>query len=583
MKRSFILCCAGLALALAVCAAPAGALTIGGLVRQPLNLGASELAAHFENTTVRATEVGSDRQFHGAFVYRGVPLKTLLSLASVRKEDSNYQKPFDLAVVVKNREGKTAVLSVGEIFYRNGGEILVAFAAEPLMPGHTNCGACHGPSVYQPALDQLTRKIAFPKLVVTGDFFTDRNLEEVISIDVIEMPARADKKQMKGLLSSPKFSVSDGRGKAVEITDLAGYRRVEIDLKYMSEGNGYHGVKRVSGVPLKDILDKNGMGRDAHAVVLASSVDDYRILISDGELRLNPAGERILVADSVDGVPIKEGKFTLFFPDDIAYDRTAKALSKIEVVRLEQKARLFVIGVGCAGTSLVTLKAVSYMGRSDVFVASDDVKSRFSRYIGDKPVLFDPFKSMAHLMKKDNAGLTEEQVKEKAEAQLVKNNRSIGDALKAGKNVAILEYGDPTVYPPWPGWLDPELKDRVEVVPGLSAFNASNAMLDGSLTCRGGSIVLTTPRAIIENVELAKAVSNYGDTLAVFMGVREIASLVPALRRHYPPGTPVYIVYKAGYSNSAHVVKTTLGEAVETAAKEKETHLAMIYIVPCLK
>ena len=93
------------------------------------------------------TEVGSDRQFHGTFVYRGVPLKTLLSLASVRKEDSNYQKPFDLAVVVKNREGKTAVLSVGEIFYRNGGEILVAFAAEPLMPGHKNCGACHGPAV----------------------------------------------------------------------------------------------------------------------------------------------------------------------------------------------------------------------------------------------------------------------------------------------------------------------------------------------------------------------------------------------------------------------------------------------------
>ena len=117
------------------------------------------------------------------------------------------------------------------------------------------------------------------------------------------------------------------------------------------------------------------------------------------------------------------------------------------------------------------------MGRADAFVASDDVKSRFSRYIGDKPVLFDPFKSMAHLMKKDTAGLTEEQIKEKAEAQRAKNNKSIADVLKAGKSVAILEYGDPTIYPPWPGWLDPALKERVEVVPGLSAFNASNAML----------------------------------------------------------------------------------------------------------
>ena len=61
------------------------------------------------------TEVGSNRRFHGAFIYRGIPLRTLLSFASVRKEESNYQRPFDLAVIVKNREGKTAVLSVGEI------------------------------------------------------------------------------------------------------------------------------------------------------------------------------------------------------------------------------------------------------------------------------------------------------------------------------------------------------------------------------------------------------------------------------------------------------------------------------------
>ena len=58
------------------------------------------------------------------------------------------------------------------------------------------------------------------------------------------------------------------------------------------------------------------------------------------------------MADSVGRGPIKEGKFTLFFPDDTAYDREAKALSGIEMVGLGQKARIFVIGVGCADTSL---------------------------------------------------------------------------------------------------------------------------------------------------------------------------------------------------------------------------------------
>lgn len=59
------------------------------------------------------------------------------------------------------------------------------------------------------------------------------------------------------------------------------------------------------------------------------------------------------------------------------------------------------------------------------------------------------------------------------------------------------------------------------------------------LSCADGEVLGVpdndTPRAIMENVELAKAVSGYGDTLAVLMGVREIAPLAPALRRHYPP------------------------------------------------
>jgi hypothetical protein len=42
-------------------------------------------------------------------------------------------------------------------------------------------------------------------------------------------------------------------------------------------------------------------------------------------------------------------------------------------------------------------------------------------------------------------------------------------------------------------------------------------------------------------------------------------------------------VYRAGYSDSGYIVKTTVAEVAEVAEKEPEKHLGMIYIGPCFK
>jgi len=557
------------------------ALTIGGVVRQPLNLSLEDLAK-LESVSARLNEVTSDNRFGGAFTYRGVPLRTLLGLASIEKEESGFPKPVDLAVVVRNREGKTAVLSWGEIFYRNPSEIVVAVSTVPVMPFHKNCGDCHGAEVYEPAMNRLKRTVGLPKLIVANDFFTDRSLEDIVHIDVIDMKQKTDKKQMKTLFS-PKFTIADVKGKSVEIGDLAGYARTGVSVKNVGEGRGYHGWRRFEGVPLREVLAKKGVMPDSDTAILASAADGYRVLISYGELFLAPGGEKILVADGVGGKPLKEGKFTLVLPDDLFADRMVKALSRIEIVSLKERGKVYVIGVGCADTSLVTLEAISYMGKADAFIAAGDIAKRFSKYLGGKPVLFDPMKSVSHLFKKENSDLPEAKAKEKLEMQRAGNKKQIMDALNSGRNVALLEYGDPTIYPPWQNWLDEEVRSRVEIVPGISAFNASNAMIGGNLACKGGSLIITMPRALSNNEEMLKAVAADGDTMAVFMGVRELKTMAPLLLKYYPPSTPIRIVYKAGYSNGKKLVKSTLGEAIETAGQEKEQHLAMIYMGPCLK
>jgi precorrin-4 methylase len=78
-------------------------------------------------------------------------------------------------------------------------------------------------------------------------------------------------------------------------------------------------------------------------------------------------------------------------------------------------------------------------------------------------------------------------------------------------------------------------------------------------------------------------VADNGDTLVIFIGLKELKNLKPLFQKYYANTTPVYLVYRAGYSDSGYMVKTTIAEVAEVAEKEQEQFLGMIYIGPCLK
>jgi precorrin-2 methylase len=114
-----------------------------------------------------------------------------------------------------------------------------------------------------------------------------------------------------------------------------------------------------------------------------------------------------------------------------------------------------VIGVGCGDARLITLDAISYMGRSDAFIAPEDLAKRFSKYMGMKPILFDPFSSFEPEFKKRNTGLRADEMKKRLETQREAEMKSLRDTLAAGKSVAVLDYGDPTLYGGRQHWLGP--------------------------------------------------------------------------------------------------------------------------------
>jgi precorrin-4 methylase len=559
--------------------ASSAGISVTGVVKQPLHMSIADLEK-FESATTQLTEITSDRSFHGAFHYKGVPLKTLLEFADIQKEESDFSKRTDLAVIVRNKGGKQVTLSWGEVFYRNPGEAIIAYSANPIMP-HRDCQQCHAPDFYQPWLSQLQRQVGFPKLIVAGDFYTDRSLEDVTNIEIRDLHPDIEAQKLQELFS-PQFTIAGMVKKTLTISDLSSYPHRELYAKQMGEGKGYHGLKEFGGVSLLDLVQEAGIEPDLNTVLLISAADGYRSLVSYGELLLNSHGHTIIIADMISGNPIKEkGRFILIFPDDLMADRWVKAVEKIEVISLNQKPKLYVIGVGCADTNLITLDALSYMGKADVFLSPEDITKRFNKYMGNKPVLFDPLQNTKPMFKKNNPELTEEELTKKLDEQRDQSIQMIRDALGNGKHVALLEYGDPTIYGGWIYWLQ-EFMDIIEIIPGVSAFNASNALIRSHVGCNG-SIILTVPKGLKENESMLKSVAEHGDTLVIFIGLKELKDLMPLFQKYYPDTTPVDVVYKAGYSDSERVIKTTFQDVMNITEREEEQHLGMIYIGPCLR
>jgi len=305
-------------------------ISIGGTVKQSLSFPMEKLNT-FNQVTVRLNEVTQDKKFHGGFFYRGVPLKTLLELADIQKKDTDFTKTTDLAIVIRNLNGLQTVVSWGEIFYRNPSEIIIATSAEPIMP-HKSCQSCHQPEVYEPWLKQMKRQVGFPKLIVANDFYSDRSLENILSIEVADVRPAIEAQKMNDLYS-PSFLVTGLVKQALSIADLSPYAHTEIEAKQMGDGKGYHGLKNFRGVSLLSLLNKAGIHPNTNTAFLISAPDGYRSLLSYGELALSPRGKDIIIADSFAGEPLrKNGKFILIMPDDLSADRWVKAVSKIEVI-----------------------------------------------------------------------------------------------------------------------------------------------------------------------------------------------------------------------------------------------------------
>jgi hypothetical protein len=312
-------------------------LEIAGLVKTKTSFTVGDLR-RMEPVSARANEVHRNGEFFGSYTVRGVPLRTLLDVAVVQKGASAFDKPLDLAIVLKGASGKRAVVSWGEVYYRNASEVIVAFESKPVMP-HKPCERCHGPEVFGSRLEILKRELDFPKLVATRDLWGDRFVEGISTIEVVEPlpgdPAgRPVKREGHEKIWSDAVSIAVPEKPPVAVSSLDGYTRVAVDAIMAGDGIGFHGTRRFEGASLSEVLEKAGIAPDPATAFLLTAPDGYRVLLSSSEVFDAPAAAPIILADKEGGNAIDDGgRFHLVLPADHAADRWLKSVSRIDVVK----------------------------------------------------------------------------------------------------------------------------------------------------------------------------------------------------------------------------------------------------------
>lgn len=558
----------------------ANPLCIAGLVPQPLTLTLQDLG-RMQPAEAQIMEISSGGASDGVLRYRGVPLRFLLEAAHIAKEESVFGGQGDLAVMVRNSSGEAVLLSWGEILYGSPGDFLIAYAAEPVMP-LKEPGPCTDPALSSRGPEPLAGGPAFPKLVVSCDRRSDRFVEGVCLIRVVDVcpdPPRAKVDP----LHSESFELIAGKGSGRRFEDLSPYPRRTLSVDQVGSDGVFQGTVAMEGVSLKDLLSASGMEPDLRSGFVVSAPDGYQALFSAGEIFLGRMGGRILLADRRDGRPIEEGgRFFLVAPDDRLGERWVKAVARIERVGLPDGGRLFVIGTGSGDSHLLTHQAVAAFAEADVYVCPPDLHKEYAGYMGDKPVLFDIYSYVPPVVRKAHPELSKADQK----ALLVEKQRGaaelIRQALDAGRNVGIVEYGDPTIWSGWSWVRDYVDPGELKIIPGLSSFNTSNALIRTDVACNGG-ILVAAPWMLLQNPSVVESAGAAGVTICIFMGLSSLDDLTPVLLRGYQAGTPARLVYKAGYAEEEQVVPTTLEKLAETARRQKEQYLGLIYVGPCLK
>jgi precorrin-4 methylase len=246
--------------------------------------------------------------------------------------------------------------------------------------------------------------------------------------------------------------------------------------------------------------------------------------------------------------------------------------------------KFFLVGIGPGDADLITVRAIETIQKSDVIICSKEQAERFKRYTAGKRIVSPPMLSYWQALEKkcyapahqDKVACSKINAKRKERAAMIR------DLVAAGNTVAMLESGDPCIF----GclrWIKLEFSDdEFEVIPGISSFNVSNALLKREVAdayvadFQTRSIILTSPLRNGERQDRLEELASHRSTMVFFMPREFEKRALSQLRRHYPADTPVAVVSGAGDQDKETILRGTLAEfPIQT---EEQRWQSLIYV-----
>ena len=243
----------------------------------------------------------------------------------------------------------------------------------------------------------------------------------------------------------------------------------------------------------------------------------------------------------------------------------------------EGTGKLYLVGMGPGDPDLATVRAVRIVKQADkVFCSASMEKTLASMAKPDALELMDGVLAKRHYsaLKQKDANDVEPESRKKRQ-QFAGFIAKIRGLVQQGQQVAIVDGGDPLIFGAW-SWVTAEFDDvALEVVPGVSSFNAANAALCRDVMWGGRRCVVLSGGDVLG---LPPQEGRMASPTVFFTHRNPLNKLLPRLRQEYPTDTPIAVVLNAGHKDSQRVVRATLATIEEELGQEELPFLNLVYV-----
>lgn len=227
--------------------------------------------------------------------------------------------------------------------------------------------------------------------------------------------------------------------------------------------------------------------------------------------------------------------------------------------------KLYLVSAGIGDVDNITIRAHKILENADIVFAMPFIQRIYSSLLQGKEV-YDA----------GHAFFTDSNVNSAKDNDEDKVRKIIRDAYSQGKCIAILDFGDPTLYSPQSAYLREFSDLNPQVIPGISSFNAANAAIGQEITGKYEvPVVLTEAMECNERLDL---LASTGATLIFFTMRMNLAKTVEQLKKHYAKDTPAIIVCCAGIREKEVVLRSTLDEIVDLAKARNIPWEHLLYV-----